>query len=128
MNVVTLTGRWTKDIEVKEVGSYKVGRSTLAVDDGYGDKKQTYFFEVEMWNKLAENVEKYSAKGRKILIHGKLKQDSYEKDGQRKFVIKVAADTVEFLDSPKDSMSKLDIYAPPPHKNEDVVFEGDLPF
>lgn len=99
MNSVKLTGRWSKDIDFKAFDSGKtVAKSSIAVDDGWGDKKQTHFFEVEMWGKTAEAVANFSGKGKKILIEGRLKVDQWEKDGQKRSMVKVVAEQVEFLE------------------------------
>ncbi|MFD0673956.1 single-stranded DNA-binding protein [Cohnella sp. GCM10027633] len=84
MNKVVLSGRWSKDIDFKALDSGKtVAKSSIAVDEGYGDKKQTFFFEVEMWGKTAEAVANYSGKGKKVLIEGRLKVEQWVKDGQK---------------------------------------------
>ena len=101
MNKVVVTGRWTKDIELKQHSSYFLAKSTIAIDDGFGEKKVTYFFDVDIWGKQAENVKKFSGKGRKVLIEGRLRQESYEKEGQKKTVVKIVAESIEFLDQPK---------------------------
>lgn len=99
MNKVTLTGRWTKDFECKALDSGKfLAKSSIAVDDGYGDKKQTFFFDVEMWGKTAEAAANYSGKGKRVLIDGRLKVETWEKDGQKRSAVKVVAEQVEFLE------------------------------
>jgi single-strand DNA-binding protein len=99
MNKVVISGRWTKDIEYKALESGKsLSKSSLAVDEGFGDKKQTFFFDVEMWGKTAENVANHSGKGRKVLIEGRLKVDTWEKDGQKRSAVRIVAEQVEFLD------------------------------
>lgn len=102
MNSVILSGRWSKDIDFKALDSGKtVAKSSLAVDDGYGDKKQTYFFDCEMWGKTAEAAANYSGKGKKVLVKGRLKVDSWEKDGQKRYATRVVVEEVEFLESVK---------------------------
>jgi len=120
MNKIVITGRWTKDIEVKTVQNTSLAKSTIAVDEGYGEKKVTYFFDVDIWGKLADNVSKHSGKGRKVLIEGRLRQESWEKDGQKRSIVKIVAENVEFLDAPKPT----DHLAPP----EGTPYDGDLPF
>jgi single-strand DNA-binding protein len=129
MNKVILTGRWSKDIDFKALDSGKnLAKSSIAVDDGYGDKKQTYFFDVEIWGKTAEAVANYSGKGKKIMIEGRLKVDTWEKDGQKQYRTKVVAEQVEFLEH-KDSGSSSntgpdpsDNDAPPDYDPDDLPF------
>ena len=106
MNSVILSGRWSKDIDFKALDSGKtVAKTSLAVDDGYGDKKQTYFFDCEIWGKTAEAVANYSGKGKKVLVKGRLKVDSWEKDGHKRYATKVVVEEVEFLE-PKQGDNK----------------------
>jgi single-strand DNA-binding protein len=126
MNKVVLSGRWSKDIDFKALDSGKaVAKSSIAVDEGYGDKKQTYFFDVEMWGKTAEAVANYSGKGKKVLIDGRLKVDTWEKDGQKQYRTKVVAEQVEFLE-PKEG-SKPNGQAPNDN-DAPAIDPDDLPF
>lgn len=98
MNRVMLTGRWTKDIDFKALDSGALAKCSLAVDEGYGDKKYTSFFDVVMFGKLAESVANHSSKGRKVLIEGRIKQERWDKDGRTNSAVRVYAESVEFLD------------------------------
>lgn len=129
MNRVTLTGRWSRDIECKALDSGKfLAKSSIAVDDGYGDKKTTYFFEVEIWGKTAEATANYSGKGKKVLIEGRLKVDTWEKDGQKRSAVRVVAEQVEFLETKQsgsnnnNDIAPSDNDAPPPYEPDDLPF------
>lgn len=130
MNRVILSGRWTKDIDFKAFDSGKnVAKSTLAVDDGYGDKKKTYFIFIEAWGKLGESVANHSAKGRKVLVDGRMVVDTWGEGEDRKTITKVVADSIEFLDykdrdggSTQPSDNNL-----PPEPPIDIS-DDDLPF
>lgn len=100
MNVVNLVARLTKDPEVRYNPNTQsaVAKFSLAVDDGYGDKKKTYFIPVTVFGKQAESCEKYLAKGRRVAITGRLVTGSYEKDGKKIYTWDVIADRVEFLE------------------------------
>lgn len=125
MNKVIVSGRWSKDIEAKALDSGKfLSKSTIAVDEGYGEKKQTYFLDVEMWGKTAEAVANYSGKGKKVLISGRLKVDQWEKDGQKRSAVRIVAEEVEFLE-PKQQGSR------DPFKDDSAPIDNDpdsLPF
>jgi single-strand DNA-binding protein len=131
MNKVVLSGRWTKDIDFKALDSGKmVAKSSIAVDEGYGDKKQTFFFEVEMWGKTAEAVTNYSGKGKKILLEGRLKVESWEKDGQKRYATKIVAEQVEFLEPKGDTGSQSQGNKSDPFANSKPIdiSDDDLPF
>lgn len=109
MNIVALTGRLTADTTVKYTQSGKaVCIFDIAVDDGFGDNKQTYFHRIVVWGKAAELCGNNLSKGSKVNVKGKLTSRSYESNGQKKYITEVVADTyggVEFLSSKKQGQS-----------------------
>lgn len=107
VNIVVLTGRLTRDPEAKSTQSGKVLSSfTLAVDKG---NDAVDFFDVTAWDKLAEIVNKYTNKGSKVLVQGRLNQEKWEKDGKTQTKITVTATDVTFLDSKSESTSNRKI-------------------
>lgn len=111
MNHVVLTGRLTKDVEVKATNSGKsVTMFVIAVDDGFGDTKRTYFPQIVVWGKTAEACGRCLHKGSKVAVSGKLTTRTYDNNqGQKIYVTEVVADMyngVEFLDSKKDSQEE----------------------
>jgi len=106
MNVVTLIGRLTKDVELKYIPSSEmaVATFTLAIDRpvGQGKEKQTDFPRITVFGKQAENCEKFISKGKMVGVSGRLQTGSYkDKDGKTVYTTDVVADRVEFL-SPKN--------------------------
>lgn len=99
MNSVVLIGRLTKDIELKYTASeLAVARFTLAIDEGFGDKKKTNFVPCLAFGKTAENMERFVDKGQKLAVQGRFSTGSYEKDGQKRYTFDVVADRVEFIE------------------------------
>lgn len=105
MNVVTLMGNLGKDPEYRE-GSVNVCKFTLAVTDGYGDKKRTDWIPVVCFNKIADNCAKYLTKGSKVYVVGKIQTGSYEKDGRAVYTTDVIASQVGFISSKGNSSSE----------------------
>lgn len=109
MNKTILTGRLIKDPELKFTPGKgaAVTTFTVAVDTGYGDKKETAFIPVVVWGKGAEAVANYTQKGSKVLVQGRISTRNYEaKDGHKVYVTEIIADNfggVEFLDSKNSS-------------------------
>ena len=103
MNKAILVGRLAQDPEVRYTQSGKaVASFNLAVENNFGDEKKADFIPIVAWNKLAEICGNNIGKGRKILVEGRLQIRSYEdKDGQKKRVAEVIAQTIEFLDYKK---------------------------
>ena len=101
MNVVNLIGNLTKNPEMMNAST--VCRFTIAVNEGYGEKKRTDYINIVCFGKTAENCEKYIAKGSKVAIVGKIQTGSYEKDGRTIYTTDVVANSIEFLTmKPKD--------------------------
>lgn len=99
MNLWNGIGRLTKNVELKYNSEMAVARFTLAIDDGYGEKKKTNFIPVVVFGKQAENCEKYLAKGRMVAVTGKINTGSYKhKEGHTVYTTDVVADRVEFID------------------------------
>lgn len=102
MNLTVMTGRLTRDAEIRTTTSgTKVAQFTVAVDRPVAkDKeKQSDFFNVVAWNKLAETCETYLKKGMKVLIEGRFQVRNYDdKDGKKVYVTELYADKIEFLD------------------------------
>lgn len=56
------------------------------------------FINCQAWGKMAESLVKYSGKGLRILINGRIQTGSYEKDGQRIYTTDVIANNIEYID------------------------------
>ena len=132
MNKVILTGRLTKDIEVKTTSNDKEYCSfTIAVDRKFKDadgNRQTDFISCTAWNKTAEFLGKYFHKGSRIGICGSIQTRSYEKDGQKVFVTEVLVEEAEFLDSKTDSQPQPQPNAQVQEQAEETESIGKLPF
>lgn len=101
MNRVIISGRLTADLQVRYNASTQmaIGSFTLANDDGYGEKKKTNFVNCVIFGDKAESMEKYTAKGCRVLVEGRISTGSYEKnDGTKVKTTEIIADRVEYID------------------------------
>ena len=115
MNRIVLIGRLTADPELRTTQSGKaVTDFILAVDRRSKDK--TDFIKIVVWNDLAKNCVKYLAKGKQAAVSGRLEIDSYDKNGEKRYIAQVIADEVKFL-SPKAAQPE-----------DDAVGDEGLPF
>lgn len=111
LNKVMLIGHLGKDPEFKQVGTDgKVANFTLATSESYTGKdgkrvENTEWHNIVVWGGLAENVSKYTAKGSKVYVEGKIKTRSWEKDGVKKYTTEIVADTVTFMDKKEGGSS-----------------------
>ena len=105
LNKVLLIGRLTRDPETRTTPSgATVVALGLAVNRTYsrrdsGEKvEETCFVDVEAWGRTGETIARYMKKGRQIFIEGRLKFDSWERDGQRRSKLSVTAESFQFID------------------------------
>lgn len=101
-NQVLLTGRLTKDPELKMTNSnIPVCSINLAVERIGAEGAD--FIPVVFWRKTAETVANHLIKGSKILVQGRISQRTYENDGKTIYIYEVVGDRMEFLDSKNQS-------------------------
>ncbi|MGB4984304.1 MAG: single-stranded DNA-binding protein [Erysipelotrichaceae bacterium] len=98
---VTIIGRLTADIELKEAGKSVVSNFTLASKDFKGKKIiETDFINCTAWEEVANLLAKYTTKGVLLCAHGKLKvNNSTSEDGKKYRNSYVLVDSVEILSS-----------------------------
>lgn len=104
MNKVILTGRLTKDIELRFTNDQKAVTSfSLAVDRGTrkdDGSSEADFPRVNCFGKTAENLSNYCHKGSLVLVEGSIRTGSYQnKNGETVYTTDISAYRVEFLDN-----------------------------
>ena len=102
INQVILLGRLTRDPDQRTTPSGRTVVSFGIAVDRAGQDDQADFFDVTAWEKLGELVMQYLSKGRRVLVQGRLRQDSWDdkEPGKRRSRIEVTATDVTFLDGP----------------------------
>lgn len=100
INSVIEIGRLTQDAKLDySGGGVAVVNFSIAVDhmkkkDGSAD---TSFFNCKVFGKLGESLAKYMTKGKQVGIKGYLKQDRWEKDGQKQSRVCINCEEIELL-------------------------------
>lgn len=126
MNRIILTGRITRDLELRATGTgnYIVSYQ-LAVQR---DKDNTDFINIITYGEFAKTLCKYCQKGDLIGIEGKLQISTYQdKEGNNKTTYSVWTDKVEFLQS--KNKKEEDPKPQTSVKQEEIVItDADLPF
>jgi single-strand DNA-binding protein len=149
LNRVILAGRLTRDPEVRYTPSgTAVADLGVAISDAYRNRageivEQTCFVDVVVWGRQAETTGEYLSKGSPLLIEGRLQLDQWEnQQGEKRSKLRVKADRVQFLGSPRreaemgDAPAERDPdrerapvdAAPPPGDEPASRDEDDLPF
>ena len=107
INNVVLTGRLTKDIDLKYTQSgTAVGSFSVAVERKFKNaqgERETDFINCVIWRKSAENFAKFAGKGSLVGLEGSIQTRNYENNqGQRVYVTEVVVDNFSLLESKKD--------------------------
>ena len=109
LNNVVLIGRLATDPDMKYTQSgVAVCNFRLAVERPFANKdgeRETDFFTVVCWRKLAETVGEYLDKGRLVGVKGRMQVSQWEQDGQKRERVEVVADEVRFLDGRRERES-----------------------
>ena len=125
MNTVCITGRFTKDPEVKQTPSnISVVSFSLAVDRDYATngERVTDFIDCVAWRKTAEFIGNYFSKGKEVAVVGTLQTRSFDdQKGNKRKVTEVVVEKVNFIGSRNEPAQAAD---PEPQQIE----EAHLPF
>jgi len=104
VNRVIISGRLTRDAEVKNLPSgTSVVEFGLASNRKFKDKEDTTFIDCTMFGDRASNLAQYLTKGKKLIVEGRLRYESWEKDGQKRSRVGVVVDEVSFMEPPQKS-------------------------
>lgn len=136
-NYVIVAGRLTRDPELKYISSGKaVCQMSIANSRFYKDKsgeraEETSFIDVTCWDKQAEYCNEHLAKGRPVMVEGRLKSESWEDktSGQKRSKLAIQAQTVTPLDwdGEKSDKPKSDP-KPQATSGDEQMPEDDIPF
>ncbi len=128
INQVILLGRLTRDPEARTTSTGKTVVSFSLAVDRQGADDQADFFDVTAWEKLGDLVTQYLSKGRRVLVQGRLRQDSWDdkETGKKRSRVEVTATDVTFLDGPagdSQTTSASSNNSSSTNKSDDVVIE-----
>ncbi len=126
INQVIIMGRLTRDPEMRTTPSGKSVTSFSLAVDRQGAEDQTDFFEITAWEKLGELVNQYLTKGRRCLVQGRLRQESWDdkESGKKRSRVSIVASDVTFLDGPSgDSDTSAPASSSSSPKNKDVTID-----
>ena len=141
LNKVMLIGRVTKDPDVRTipsgqtVASFSVATNRQWTDQAGQRQEKAEFHNIVAWRKLAEIIQQYVKKGRRLYVEGRLETRSWEDpQGVKKYRTEIVADNMIMLDSKASTSSAPAAAAQstPPEPNvanaaEEISVE-DIPF
>ena len=98
MNKFFVMGRLTKDPETRYKGEMAISKFSIAVNRKFKEDATDYFNCIS-FGKQAEFIQKYITKGTKVVVTGRVENESYEKDGQKKTFTQIVVEEIEFAES-----------------------------
>ena len=103
MNRVLLTGRLTRDPEMRALANSKVvTQFSIATNEYRGGAEKAEFHTVVTWDRLAEICAQYLGKGQLVAIEGRLQTRTWDDDaGKRHWKTEIVASSVEMLSGAK---------------------------
>ena len=129
MNLITITGNLGRDWEQANA-SMTIAKNSLAVRRDFKNKQtgeyDTDWIPLTAFSKTADTLMKYTGKGSKILVIGKLQTNNYtDKQGNKRTSYDVIVDRFEFLDSKSDNQNN---YNPQSNQGQRDRQQNDNPF
>ncbi len=102
INSVALVGRLVRDAELKYTNSgTAVCKFAIAVNrsrkSGDGWEEEAHFFDIVLWGRQGEAIQKYLGKGKQVAVQGELRQSRWEQNGQTRSRVEVHAQNVQLL-------------------------------
>ncbi len=133
VNKVILVGHLGADPEMRYTASgTAVAKFRIATTEKFTDKQgnrqeRTEWHRITAWGKLAEICGQYLAKGKQVMIEGRIEYGSYEKDGVKHYTTDIVAENMQMLGGPgpgNRAQEPEPPFGPPPGG----VPEDDIPF
>jgi single-strand DNA-binding protein len=128
-NQAIVMGNLTRDPELRstpggqQVASFAVATNRTWMDPSGERKEAVEFHEIVAWGKLGELAAQYLAKGRKVMVVGRLQTQSWEKDGVKRSRTEIVASDVNFLDAPGAAGASAGPSTAHSAKSDDVVIQ-----
>ena len=112
VNTAVIAGNLTRDAELKYTkNSYAICEFSVACNDSRKNANGEYedaasFFDCTLLGKRAEALTKYLVKGQSVVVQGRLEQQRWEKDGQKRSKVVIIANEIELTGGKKNAESK----------------------
>ena len=137
INRTVISGNLTRDPDEKRTqGGMCIIEFGVAVNERRKDSQtgewedKANFIECTMFGKRAEGILQYLAKGMHVTVEGHLRQERWEKDGQKFSRLKVIVDEIDFSgnrrqDQPEPQREQQDALGEP---EQTSMHDDDIPF
>lgn len=122
MQFISITGRVGSAPETRTAGSGTVTNFSVAVDQGWGERKQTNWYRVAIWGDRGTKLAQYIIKGEKVAVTGELEIGEY--NGKPQYEIR-AADVDPFMSGKPTGNGTPEHRVPTPATAD---LDDDVPF
>jgi single-strand DNA-binding protein len=128
MNTGTFAGRLGRDAELRATPTGKdVMNFSLAVDIGFGDKRETLWVGCTMWGERGPKLVQYLTKGKQIAVSGDVGLRTYErKDGKGGAELTLNVQRLTLMGGGSEAAQKAASSPAPAAQEQD--FDDDIPF
>jgi single-strand DNA-binding protein len=107
MNSISIIGRLTRDVELKYTTAGKpIANMAIAVNDGYGENEHASFFDITVFGDSGERHAKYISKGALVGVTGSIRQERWEKNGNKFSKVVIIARNIDYLESKNSKQEK----------------------
>jgi len=131
INKVILVGNLGADPELRytpsgtAVAKFRIATSEVFTDRQGQRQERTEWHRITAWGKLAEICGQYLTKGRLVYIEGRIRSDTWEQEGVKRYSYEIVADTMRMLGPGAGREREPEPPFPPP---EGGPLEEDIPF
>lgn len=135
-NNISIIGRLGRDGEGKNAGGTALFEFSVAEDVGFGDRKVTNWWKVQLWGKQAEGrLVDFLTKGQQVAVFGEVTLREWtDKDGNKRLSPEIRANSVQLVGSKGDGAVPRDSEPAAPKRQESKPaprmddMDDDIPF
>lgn len=133
MITVTLAGRLGKDAELRQAGQSNVCSFSVAGDTGFGNNKQSHWFNCSLWGAQGQALQPYLVKGQEVVIVGEFSEREY----QGKFYKELRVNSIKLMGGKSQQQGQQQQQAPQawgqqqqqaPQPMQQQVVDAEIPF
>ena len=110
---VTVAGRLGKDAELRQAGNSQVCSFSVAGDTGFGERKQSHWFNCSLWGNQGAALQQYLLKGQQVTVIGEFS----EREHNGKYYKELRVNNIELQGSKGDNQNNQQGYQQQPSQN-----------
>lgn len=94
INQIVIDGRIVSDIELRKTAKQNISVINMRLAHNNSKQKVPVYVDVEVWGKVAENLANNAKRGSSVVVHGELRRDKWETEGEPRSKLKITATKV----------------------------------